>query len=159
MFKIGIGYDLHPLVKGRPLILGGVNIAHSKGLKGHSDADVLIHAVCNALLGALGEPDLGSRYPNSDKAYRNYSSTKFLEEISELVQERGFQIVNIDSVVVAQAPRLSPYFDEIRQHLAKILCLPADRVGIKAATPEGIGSIGKEEGIAAQAVCLIEKCP
>jgi len=157
MMKIGIGYDVHPLVKGRPLILGGVHIPHPKGLKGHSDADVLIHAMCNAILGALGEGDLGIRYPNSDPRYRNYPSTKFLDEIATLVQKKGFHIANIDSVVIAQEPRLLPFMEDIRAHIAKILSLEKGQVGIKAATPEGIGSLGNGEGIAAQAVCLIEK--
>jgi 2-C-methyl-D-erythritol 2,4-cyclodiphosphate synthase len=157
MIRIGIGYDIHPLVKGRPLILGGIHIPYAKGLKGHSDADVLIHAICNALLGALGERDLGEHYPNSEPRYRNYSSTRFLEEISGLVQKKGYRIANIDSVVIAQAPRLSPYIEEMRGHFAKVLGVERERVGVKATTPEGIGSLGKGEGIAAQAVCLIEK--
>ena len=157
MVKIGIGYDIHPLVKGRPLILGGIHIPYAKGLKGHSDADVLIHAICNALLGALGERDLGVHYPNSEPRYLNYSSTQFLEEIADLVRKRGFRISNIDSVVIAQAPRLSPYIEEMRRHFAKVLGVERERVGVKATSPEGVGSLGKGEGIAAQAVCLIEK--
>ena len=157
MIKIGIGYDIHPLVKGRPLILGGVHIPYAKGLKGHSDADVLIHAVCNALLGALGERDLGSHYPNSEPRYRNYPSTRFLEEIAALVRKKGFRINHIDSVVIAQAPRLSPYIDEMRGNFAKVLRVERERVGVKATSPEGVGSLGKGEGFAAQAVCLIEK--
>jgi len=157
MIKVGMGYDIHPLIKERPLILGGVAIPHNKGLKGHSDADVLIHAVCNALLGALGKGDLGSHYPNSNSRYRNYSSTKFLEEIADLVKKEGFRIINIDSVIIAQEPRLSPFMEEMRGHFAKVLGLDRNQVGIKAATPEGIGSLGKGEGIAAQAICLIEQ--
>jgi 2-C-methyl-D-erythritol 2,4-cyclodiphosphate synthase len=157
MMRIGIGYDLHPLVDGHPLILGGVTIPHDKGLQGHSDADVLIHAVCNALLGALGKGDLGSHYPNSDPRYRNYPSTKFLEEIAGLVQKEGFRIANIDSVIIAQEPRLSPFMDRMQERIAKVLGLDKDQVGIKAATPEGIGSLGQGDGIAAQAVCLIER--
>ena len=155
--KVGIGYDIHPLVKGRPLILGGVAIPHDKGLKGHSDADVLIHAVCNALLGALGKGDLGSYYPNSDPRYRNYPSTKFLEEIADLLKKEDFRIINIDSVIIAQEPRLSPFMEEMKRHLAKVLGLERDQIGIKAATPEGVGSLGKGEGISAQAICLIER--
>ena len=155
--KIGIGYDIHPLVAGRPLILGGVPIPHGKGLQGYSDADVLIHAVCNALLGALGKGDLGARYPNSDPRYRNYSSTKFLEEVSGLVRKDGFHIANIDSVIVAQEPRLSPFMEKMREHLSKVLGLDPNQIGIKAATPEGVGSLGAGQGIAAQAVCLIER--
>jgi 2-C-methyl-D-erythritol 2,4-cyclodiphosphate synthase len=157
MIKVGIGYDIHPLMKGRPLILGGVTIPYAKGLKGHSDADVLIHAVCNALLGALGKGDLGSHYPNSDPRYRNYPSTKFLEEIADLLKKEGFRIINIDSVIIAQEPRLSPFMEEMKGHLAKVLGLERNQVGIKAATPEGVGSLGKGEGISAQAICLIER--
>ncbi len=157
MIKVGIGYDIHPLIKGRPLILGGVAVPYDKGLKGHSDADVLIHAVCNALLGALGKGDLGSHYPNSDSRYRNYPSTKFLEEIADLVKKEGFRIINIDSVIIAQEPRLSPFMEEMKGHCAKMLGLERNQIEIKAATPEGIGSLGKGEGIAAQAICLIEQ--
>lgn len=152
-----MGYDIHPLIKDRPLILGGVTVPYGKGLKGHSDADVLIHAVCNALLGALGKGDLGSHFPNSDPRYHNYPSTKFLEEMTDLVKEEGFRIVNIDSVIIAQEPRLSPFLEEMREHLAKVLGLERNQVGVKAATPEGIGSLGKGDGIAAQAICLIER--
>ena len=155
--KIGIGYDIHPLVKGRPLILGGVMIPYDKGLQGHSDADVLIHATCNALLGALGKGDLGSHYPNSDPRYRNYPSTKFLEEIADLVQKEGFRIANIDSFIIAQEPRLSPFMEKMREHFAKVLRLDKGQIGIKTATPEGVGSLGKGEGIAAQAICLIDR--
>jgi 2-C-methyl-D-erythritol 2,4-cyclodiphosphate synthase len=157
MIKVGIGYDIHPLVKGRPLILGGVAVPYDKGLKGHSDADVLIHAVCNALLGALGKGDLGSYYPNSDPRYRNYPSTRFLEEIAVVVTREGFHIVNVDSVVIAQEPRLSAFMDEMKGQLAKMLGMKSNQVGVKAATPEGIGSLGRGEGIAAQAICLIER--
>jgi len=155
--KIGIGYDIHPLVNGRPLILGGVTIPYEKGLQGYSDADVLIHAICNALLGALGKGDLGSHYPNSDPRYRNYPSTKFLEEITGLVHKEGFRIANIDSVIIAQEPRLSPFMEKMREHLAKVVGLDKGQIGIKAATPEGVGSLGQGQGIAAQAVCLIEQ--
>lgn len=155
--RVGIGYDIHPLVAGRPLILGGVCIPHEKGLRGHSDADVLTHAVCNALLGALGEPDLGSRYPNSDPAYENYPSTRFLQEVHRLVRERGYRIVNIDSVIVAQAPKLSPYLAQMRDQLAKTVGADPLQIGVKAATPEGLGALGAGEGVAAQAVCLIER--
>jgi 2-C-methyl-D-erythritol 2,4-cyclodiphosphate synthase len=154
--KIGIGYDIHPLVEGRSLILGGIPIPHSKGLQGHSDADVLIHAVCNALLGALGKGDLGTHYPNTDPRYRNYSSTRFLEEVSGFVRKEGYRIANIDSVIVAQEPRLSPFMEKMREHLSKVLGLDQSQVGIKAATPEGVGALGAGQGISAQAVCLIE---
>lgn len=156
--KVGIGYDIHPLVKGRPLILGGIPIPYAKGLKGHSDADVLIHAICNALLGALGERDLGDRYPNNEPRYHNYPSTKFLEEIAGLIHRKGFRINNIDSIVIAEMPRISPYIEEIRAHFSKVLGIDKEQIGVKAATPEGIGSLGRGEGIAAQAICLIEKC-
>lgn len=157
MMRVGLGYDIHPLVTGRPLILGGVSIPYSKGLKGHSDADVLVHAICNALLGALGQGDLGSRFPSTDPRYRDYPSTRFLEEISGLLREEGFHVINIDSNVIAQAPRLSPFMAQMRSNFAKILEVEPDQIGIKATTPEGVGAFGKGEGIAAQAVCLIEK--
>jgi 2-C-methyl-D-erythritol 2,4-cyclodiphosphate synthase len=155
--KVGIGYDIHPLVKGRPLILGGVTIPHPTGLQGHSDADVLIHAVCNALLGALGKGDLGSHYPNSNPRYRDYPSTQFLKEIADLVKKEGFRIINIDSVIIAQEPRLSPFMEEMKENFAEILGIERNQIGIKAATPEGVGSLGEGRGIAAQAVCLIER--
>lgn len=154
--KIGLGYDIHPLVKGRTLVLGGVQIPYEKGLQGHSDADVLIHAICNAILGALGEKDLGTHYPSSDPRYHNYPSTRFLQEIAEKVVKRGFQIVNIDSVIIAQEPCLSPHMEEMRDHVSKALGIVKEKISIKATTPEGVGALGRGEGIAAQAVCLIE---
>ena len=155
--RVGTGYDIHPLVEGRPLVLGGISIRYDKGLMGHSDADVLIHAVCNALLGAAGGPDLGTLYPDTDPTYKDYSSTRFLEAVRRYLGDHGFRVENIDAVIIAQAPRLSPFIEEMRSHLAKALGVDRTQIGIKAATPEGIGALGRGEGIAAQAVCLLDK--
>ena len=153
--KIGQGYDVHPLKEGRRLILGGVTIPHTHGLDGHSDADVLTHAVCDALLGALGEGDLGTRYPSSNQAYKDLSSLVMLENVHDTVKEKGYVLGNLDTVILAQAPKLAPYLPEIQRRLADVLQVEHSKVNIKVKSGEGIGMIGREEGIAALASCLL----
>jgi 2-C-methyl-D-erythritol 2,4-cyclodiphosphate synthase len=154
-FRIGCGADVHPLAAGRRLVLGGVEIAHRAGLAGHSDADVLAHAVCDALLGALGLPDMGTRFPDTDVRLRGRSSLWFLKEVMVEVGAAGYAIVNLDAVVLAEAPRLGPHIEEMRDVLAKTLCCAPSCVGIKAKRCEGVGAVGRGEGIMAQAVVLL----
>ena len=153
--RVGLGYDIHPLAEDRPLILGGIAIAHHKGLAGHSDADALIHAICDALLGALGEGDIGSRFPSHDPSFKDISSTVLLEDVQKLVTMKGYAIVNLDAVIIAQAPRLGPYLPSIRTRLAAVLRVPPQRVNVKVKSGEGIDGIGREEAIGTHAVCLI----
>ena len=155
--RIGQGYDIHPLRKGRRLILGGIDIPHTHGLDGHSDADALVHAVCDALLGAMGEGDLGGRYPSSDPRFKDLSSLSMLKDIAELLANKGFRLVNLDTVILAQAPRLGPYLEKMENSMADILKVDRDQINVKVKSGEGIGMIGRSEGMAAQAVCLIEK--
>jgi 2-C-methyl-D-erythritol 2,4-cyclodiphosphate synthase len=155
--RIGIGYDVHKLVEGRKLVLGGVEIPFSKGLLGHSDADVLIHAVCDAILGALGEGDLGKLFPDSDPRYKNVSSTYFLENVVSLTRKQNFEVNHLDSVILAEKPRLVDYLEKMRENLAHFTQQPLSRVNIKAKKGEGLGFIGREEGIVAQAVVIL--CP
>lgn len=154
-FRIGHGYDVHRLVPERPLILGGVTVPFEKGLLGHSDADVLLHAICDALLGALALGDIGSHFPDSDEQYQDIDSRILLARTAELIREKGWQIGNIDATVVAQAPRLSPYVQEMRENIATTLNLPLDAVSVKATTEEHLGFTGEGLGIAAHAVCLL----
>jgi 2-C-methyl-D-erythritol 2,4-cyclodiphosphate synthase len=154
--RIGIGYDAHRLVQGRPLVLGGVTIPHDKGLLGHSDADVLVHAACDALLGAAGLGDLGEHFPDSDDAYRGIYSIELLKRCRQLVHEQGFGIVNLDGVIQAQAPKLNPFRQEMERTMAGALGLPDDCINVKATTTEGLGFVGRQEGIAAQCVALID---
>jgi len=154
--RVGQGYDIHPLRKDRPLILGGITIPHSQGLDGHSDADALTHAVCDALLGALGEGDLGTRYPSNNPEYKNLSSLVMLQSVVETLKEKGFRLVNLDTVILAQAPKLAPYIKAMQESLAKVLQVTSSQVNVKVKSGEGIGMIGREEGIATLAVCLIE---
>ena len=153
--RIGIGVDAHALGPGRRLVLGGVEIPHPRGLSGHSDADVLSHAVCDALLGALGLEDMGTRFPDSDEGLRGRSSLWFLEEVAREARSRGFEIVNVDAVILAEAPRLQPHLQAMRQALATALGVAADSVSVKAKRLEGLGAIGRQEGIMAQAVALL----
>lgn len=155
--RIGIGYDVHKLVKERKLILGGVVIKFSKGLLGHSDADVLIHAVIDAILGALGEGCIGEHFPDTDPKYKNISSLKLLKEIAALLEEKQYSFNNIDATVVCQKPKLAPYFPEMEKNIAEALNIPVEFVNVKAKTEEGLGFTGKGLGIAAQAVCLVHK--
>jgi 2-C-methyl-D-erythritol 2,4-cyclodiphosphate synthase len=154
--RVGTGYDLHPLRTGRPLILGGVKIEHPKGLDGHSDADVLTHAVIDALLGAAGLGDIGAHFPPDDAKYRGASSLDLLAEAARVVENSGYRVVNIDSTVIAQAPRLQPHLEEMGHNIARSLGLDHAAVSVKATSPEGLGELGHEEGIAAQAVALID---
>jgi 2-C-methyl-D-erythritol 4-phosphate cytidylyltransferase/2-C-methyl-D-erythritol 2,4-cyclodiphosphate synthase len=155
--KIGIGYDVHQLKSHRDLIIGGVKIPYEKGLMGHSDADVLIHAVMDALLGALGEGDIGQHFPDTDEAYKGISSLVLLAKTRDLMMAKGYRILNIDGVVIAQKPKLAPYLPEMAKNIAGVLCLEPAMVNIKATTTEGMGFTGLGEGIAAEAVLLIDK--
>lgn len=155
--RIGIGYDVHPLVSGRKLILGGVEIPHSVGLLGHSDADVLAHAVGDALLGAAALGDLGYHFPDTDERFKDADSLELLAEIGQLLQQAGYQVVNIDSTIAAQAPRLAPYIEKMRANLAAALELQVGQVSVKATTTEKLGFVGRQEGISAQAIVLLEE--
>lgn len=154
--RVGIGYDVHRLKKGRKLILGGVDISYHLGLDGHSDADVLIHAIMDAMLGAAGLPDIGVNFPDNDSAYKDISSLKLLKKVNQLVTGTGFTLVNVDSTVIAQEPKLSPYMEQMRNNLAETLNIDLGAVGIKATTTEGLGFCGQGLGIAAQSVVLLE---
>ena len=156
MMRIGHGYDVHRLAEGRALIIGGVKIPYEKGLLGHSDADVLVHAIMDALLGALALGDIGMHFPDSDPAYKNADSLVLLRQVFLLVQKEGMHIVNIDSTILAQAPKLAPYIASMRKNLAMTLELAENCINIKATTEEGLGFTGRKEGIAAHAVCLLE---
>lgn len=153
--RVGNGYDVHRLVEGRKLILGGVEIAWEKGLLGHSDADVLIHAIMDALLGACGEGDIGKHFPDNDMSYEGISSLILLDRVREIVAGKGYEISNIDSIVVAERPKLSPHIDRMKEKLSGVLQLERDQIGIKATTTEGLGFTGTGEGIAAYAVACI----
>ena len=151
----GIGYDVHRFVEGRPLILGGVEIPSTRGLDGHSDADVLCHAIADAILGAIGERDIGQHFPNTDPAYRGISSLELLRRVLELVRSHGARLVNVDASLIAEAPKVGPHVAAMRQGLAPVLGLPERRIGIKATTNERMGFVGREEGIAALAVASV----
>lgn len=155
MVRIGNGYDVHRLVKGRRLVLGGVDISHDKGLDGHSDADVLVHAMMDALLGAAALGDIGKHFPDSDERYRGISSMQLLAHVERLLRDRGYRIGNIDSIVAAQQPKLASYIEKMRQNVAECLRLPIDQVSVKATTTERLGFEGREEGISAYAVCTL----
>lgn len=154
-FRVGHGYDVHKLAEGRKLIIGGVEIPHSKGLLGHSDADVLAHAICDALLGAVALGDIGKHFPDNDDRYKDIDSLVLLEKVCELIRNKGYEISNVDSTILAQAPKLRPYIDEMRSKLAKAMKLDIDEVSVKATTEERLGFTGREEGIAAHAVVLL----
>ncbi|HIE64661.1 MAG: 2-C-methyl-D-erythritol 2,4-cyclodiphosphate synthase [Nitrospira sp.] len=157
MTRIGIGYDVHPFEEGRRCILGGIDVPCSKGLKGHSDADVLLHAVCDALLGASGQGDIGVHFPDNDPRWKGISSLKFLEEVGHLLSEKGWSVVNVDAVIIAEHPKISPYAQGMKKNISRCLLIGEDQVNIKATTNEGMGFIGRGEGIAVQAVALIEE--
>ena len=157
MIRIGQGYDVHRLVTGRRLILGGVDIPHETGLLGHSDADVLTHAICDALLGAAALGDIGRHFPDSDEKYRGVCSLVLLDEVGKLLRAKGCEINNIDAIIIAQAPKLAPHIDKMRENIAKTLKIGVEYVGIKATTEEGLGFTGRKEGIAASAVCIINE--
>ena len=155
--RIGHGYDVHRLVEGRPLILGGVTVPYEKGLLGHSDADVLTHAVMDALLGAAGLPDIGNLFPDNDKAFLNISSILLLQRVAEKLAEAKVQVVNIDATLIAQAPKIAPFRLTMRQNIAAALSIAVEQVGVKATTEEHLGFTGDGSGMAAHAVALVEK--
>ena len=157
MVRIGIGYDVHALKKGRKLILGGVEINHNTGLDGHSDADVLIHSIMDALLGAAGLDDIGVFFPNTNLKYKDISSITLLKKVKEIIQHAGYRIINIDSVIIMEKPKIYPYCNEMKKNIAKALEIEKSSIGIKATTNEGLGFCGRCEGAAAHAVALIEK--
>ena len=156
-FRIGHGYDVHRLVEGRPLILGGALIPHDKGLLGHSDADVLTHAIMDALLGAAALRDIGAHFPDTDDRYKGANSLSLAQEVSRMLRERGYSIGNVDATLIAQRPKISPYIEQMRQNVADCLCIDVERVNIKATTEEGLGFTGNGEGMSAHAVCLLFK--
>ena len=157
MLRIGHGYDVHRLVEGRRLILGGVEVPHTLGLLGHSDADVLTHAVMDALLGAAGLGDIGRHFPDTDPAYAGADSLKLLDHVVELLGARGWQVGNVDATILAQRPKLAPYLEQMRENLAVRMKAALEQVNVKATTEEKLGFTGAEEGIAAHAVCLLER--
>lgn len=156
--KVGLGMDVHAFAPGRPLIIGGVDIPHFQGLDGHSDADVLTHAVMDALLGAARAGDIGKLFPPDDPAFKDADSIKLLERVAAKVRDLGFEILDVDAVIAAQAPKLSPHRDAMRENLAQAMGIPTDSVGVKATTTERLGYEGREEGITAYATCLLWRC-
>jgi 2-C-methyl-D-erythritol 2,4-cyclodiphosphate synthase len=155
--RIGTGYDVHRLVAGRPLVLGGVTIPFEKGLLGHSDADVLVHAACDALLGAAGLADIGHHYPDSDTRFKDIYSIELLRRTYRMVRDRGYTLINMDATIFAQAPKLAPYREAMQRTMAGALQVPMDRLNVKATTTEGLGQVGAGEGMAAMCVVLIDK--
>ncbi len=155
--RVGMGYDVHRLTAGRKLILGGVEIPYGKGLLGHSDADVLVHAVMDALLGAAALGDIGKHFPDTDPEYEGISSIRLLEHVGSLLDENGYVIENIDATIIAQHPKMRPYIDRMRENIAGALKIETDQVNVKATTEEGLGFTGTGEGISSQAVCAVEK--
>lgn len=155
--RIGHGYDVHRFCEGRPLFLGGIEIPHDKGLLGHSDADVLLHAICDALLGAAALGDIGKHFPDNDNTFKNIDSKLLLKNTVSLIAEKGYKVGNIDATVIAQKPKLAPYIEGMKNCIAEICGVDADCVNVKATTEEKLGFTGREEGIASHAVCIIEK--
>ena len=155
--RVGMGYDVHKLVEGRDLIIGGVRIPHTLGLLGHSDADVLLHAIMDALLGAAGLGDIGKHFPDTDPQYKGISSMKLLSHVAELIREKGYVVENIDATIIAQRPKMRPHIDQMRENMAKALKIDVDQINVKATTEEGLGVTGSGEGISSQAICAIEK--
>jgi 2-C-methyl-D-erythritol 2,4-cyclodiphosphate synthase len=153
--RVGLGYDVHRLVPERDLILGGVKIEHELGLLGHSDADVLLHAIMDALLGAAALGDIGKHFPDTDSEYKGISSIRLLEKVGSLVRESGYQIGNIDAVIIAQRPKMRPHIEKMRENIAAALGVEVSRISVKATTEEGLGFTGTEEGISSQAICLL----
>lgn len=153
--RVGMGYDVHRLVEGRDLIIGGVKIPHTMGLLGHSDADVLLHAIMDALLGAAGLGDIGKHFPDTDPQYKGISSIRLLESVAEKIQEKGYVVENIDATIIAQKPKMRPHIEQMEQNIAKALGISAEQVNIKATTEEGLGFTGTEEGISSQAICAL----
>ena len=155
--RVGIGYDVHKLTEGRDLIIGGVNIPYEKGLLGHSDADVLLHAVMDALLGAAALGDIGKHFPDSDERYKGISSIALMEYVAEFLDEKGYQVVNVDATIIAQRPKLRPYIEQMEENIATALKVDKDQINVKATTEEGLGFTGTGEGMSSQAICMIEK--
>ena len=155
--RVGLGYDVHKLVEGRKLIIGGVDIPHEKGLLGHSDADVLIHAVMDSILGALALGDIGKHFPDTDEKYKGADSMKLLEFVYNLINEKGYNIGNIDCTIIAQSPKMAPHIQNMRENIAKTLNTSIENINVKATTEEGLGFTGAKEGISAQSICLLLK--
>ena len=155
--RIGLGYDVHKLVEGRPLIMGGVNIPHEKGLLGHSDADVLIHAIMDGMLGALALGDIGKHFPDTDEEYKGADSMKLLKCVNDLINEKGYVVNNIDSIIIAEAPKMAPHIQSMRKNIADVLNTSIDNISVKATTEEGLGFTGTKQGISAQSICLLNK--
>ena len=156
--KIGTGFDVHAFIEKRPLILGGVTIPYERGLDGHSDADVLAHAIADALLGAVRGGDIGKLFPDTDPQYKNADSLILLSKVADFVRSEGFEIVDIDSVLAVQEPKISPYRQQMRENLSKAMNIDIEQIGVKATTTERLGFVGQKEGIAASAVCLVKRC-
>ena len=156
MFRIGIGFDAHALVEGRPLVIGGVRIPHSKGLLGHSDADVLVHAVMDAILGALALGDIGEHFPDTEDEFEGADSLELLSRVQKMIEDKGYCCENLDSIIIAEKPKLKSYIGEMRENLASVLKISIDQLSIKATTTEHMGFTGREEGIAAQAIVLLK---
>lgn len=154
--RIGLGYDVHRLVENRKLILGGVEIPHSKGLDGHSDADVLLHSVCDAMLGAAGLNDIGHYFPNTNEKLKDVSSLVLLKEIMKLISKKKFKVVNIDSTIILEEPKICSYINEMKKNISKVLKIRTDRISIKSTTSEGLGFIGTKEGCSAYTICLLK---
>lgn len=157
MLRIGNGYDVHKLVEGRKLVLGGIEIPHTKGVLGHSDGDVLIHAIMDAMLGALALGDIGQHFPDTDIKYENIDSTLLLARVKELIEERGYKVINLDSIVVLQKPKVKPYIEAMRKRIAEVLELEMEQVSVKATTEEKLGFTGDESGVKSYCVVLLEK--
>ena len=157
IIRIGNGYDVHRLVTGRKLILGGIDIPHSTGLDGHSDADVLLHALCDALLGAVGAGDIGAHFPDTDSKWKGTSSLVLLEQVTATCRDKGFEFSNIDTIIVAQKPKLAPFLPDMKKNISQAMAIDIGQINIKATTTEKLGFAGKEEGIAAYAVALLSK--
>ncbi|MCY8232368.1 2-C-methyl-D-erythritol 2,4-cyclodiphosphate synthase [Priestia endophytica] len=154
--RIGQGFDVHKFAEDRPLIIGGVNVPHDKGLIGHSDADVLLHAISDAILGAVGEGDIGKHFPDTDEAFKNADSAKLLQHVWAIVEEKGYTLGNLDCTIIAQKPKMAPYIEEIRARIAELLKATKDQINVKATTTEKLGFTGREEGIASQAAVLLQ---
>ena len=154
--RVGIGYDVHKLVENRPLIIGGVNISFDRGLLGHSDADVLVHAIMDALLGALGMGDIGRHFPDTDRKYKDISSISLLEKVGDMIKNAGCKVGNIDSVIMAENPKMAPYLEDMKKNISKALGIEPSMVNIKATTTEGLGFVGTGQGIAEKAVALLQ---
>ncbi len=157
MYRAGIGYDVHRFAKGRKLILGGVEIAHSHGLEGHSDADVLAHAIADALLGAIGEPDIGHHFPNTDETIRGLDSMEILKRVAAILATNNSHVINVDATLIAEAPKIAPHLSAMRKNIAQALQTDMSQIGIKATTNEGLGALGRGEGMAAIAVASVEQ--